>query len=26
VHIGSVDIPVGDLYKDAFKELLAKWQ
>lgn len=26
VHIGNVDIPVGDLYKDAFRELLAKWQ
>jgi two-component system, LytTR family, response regulator LytT len=26
VHIGNVDIPVGDLYKDAFKELFAKWQ
>ena len=25
VHVGNVDISVGDLYKDAFKELLAKW-
>lgn len=26
VHLGNVDIPVGDLYKEAFKELLGKWQ
>ena len=25
VHIGTMDISVGDLYKDAFKELLSKW-
>ncbi|MCF2447719.1 LytTR family DNA-binding domain-containing protein [Dyadobacter sp. CY345] len=25
VHVGSMDISVGDLYKDAFKELLSKW-
>jgi len=25
VHIGAMDISVGELYKDAFKELLSKW-
>jgi two-component system response regulator LytT len=25
VHIGNVDITVGDLYRDAFKELLSRW-
>jgi len=25
VHIGDTDISVGELYKDAFKELLSRW-
>ncbi|SEI37123.1 two component transcriptional regulator, LytTR family [Dyadobacter koreensis] len=25
VHVGNIDISVGDLYKEAFKELLARW-
>lgn len=25
VHLGNVDITVGDQYKEAFKELLSKW-
>jgi len=25
VHIGNMDISVGDLYKDAFKELVSRW-
>ncbi len=25
VHIGNLDISVGDLYRDAFKELLSRW-
>jgi len=26
VHIGNTDISVGDLYKDAFRELISRWQ
>jgi len=25
VHIGGLDISVGDLYKDAFRDLISKW-
>ncbi|GAA4794261.1 LytTR family DNA-binding domain-containing protein [Olivibacter ginsenosidimutans] len=25
IHIGKLEIPVGDLYKDTFKQLIQKW-
>lgn len=25
IHIGTLDIPVGDLYKETFKQLIQKW-